>query len=342
MPTIYDVARSASVSITTVSHVLNDTRFVSEETRVRVLAAVERLGYRPSSLARALVRQHTQTLALIVPDNVNQFFAEMARGIENYGFAAGYNVILCNSGGDTSKELAYLDMLISKWVDGVIYMTADMHREHLQPLLDRRVPLVTFDRDYEGIDAILLDNRHGGYLATQHLLSLGHRRIGCISGPDIGTRSADRAQGYQQALSDQGIAPSPELLLIGDWSYRGGWMAASNLLALPDPPTAIFACNDVMAIGAISYLHGSGRRVPEDVSVVGFDNIALSEFAAPPLTTVVTPIEGIGQQLCQMLLDRINGQLPPQAQQVTIRGELLIRDSTAPVSQTPSPGRGLT
>lgn len=330
MATIYDVAAKAGVSITTVSHVLNSTRFVSDDTKARVLQAVEQLNYRPSSLARALVRQETQTIALIVPDNMNPFFAELARGIENFGFAAGYNVLLCNSDHNISKELAYLDMLISKRVDGVIYMTADTHVEQLQPLLHSKVPLVTFDRDYPGIDAIMLDNFGGGYAAGRYLLDLGHRHIGCVGGPDTGTRSADRVRGVQQAMTQAGLPCEPEYAFIGDWSFQSGLEAARHFLSLPVPPTAIFACNDVMAIGALSYLQRAGMRVPEDVSVMGFDNITLAGFSSPPLTTIAIPILEFGQQLCQMLLDRINGQLPAVAQRIVICGELLARMSTAP------------
>src|SRR5919199_3705050 len=179
MATIYDVARVAGVSTSTVSHVLNGTRYVSVETEHRVRQAMQELRYRPNSLARGLVRQETRTLALIVPDNVNPFFAELARGIEDQGFEAGYNVILCNSDRSTSKELAYLDMLISKRVDGIIYMTMSTHIDQLQVLLDNKIPLVTFDREYEGIDAVLLDNVQGGYDATHHLIELGHRHIAC-------------------------------------------------------------------------------------------------------------------------------------------------------------------
>ncbi len=330
MASIYDVAQLAGVSISTVSHVLNDTRFVSDETKARVLQAIEQLNYRPSSLARALVRQETQTIALIVPDNVNPFFAELARGTEDCGFEAGYNVILCNSDRSLEKERAYLDMLISKRVDGLIYMTVDIHTEQLRPLLEHNIQTVVFDREYEGFDALLLDNFQGGYDATRHLTELGHRRIACISGPDLRTRSQGRVVGYEQALSDAGLSPDPELVLVGDWTYQGGQEIAYRMFQLSSPPTAIFACNDAMAIGVISFLHERGLRVPEDVSVVGFDNVSLSAFSSPPLTTLATPILEVGQCICEMLLDRINGQLPPEPQRITIRAELLIRGSTAP------------
>ncbi len=330
MATIYDVARAAGVSTTTVSHVLNGTRHVSDETQARVRQAVEELRFRPNSLARSLVRQETRTLALIVPDNVNPFFAELARRIEDHGFSAGYNVILCNSDRNPTKEQAYLDMLISKRVDGIIVMTMSSDLEKLQPLLDTRIPVVMFEREYEQIDAVLLDNVAGGYDATRHLLDLGHRRIGCIGGPDAQTRSHERVRGYEKALAEAGIRTDLDLIQAGDWTYTGGQGAARALLQLPSPPTAIFACNDLMAIGTMSAVWERNLRVPEDVSVVGLDNIALSAFFHPPLTTVATPKLEVGQRLCQLLLDRISGELPPAPQRVTVRGELLVRGSTAP------------
>ncbi len=330
MTTIYDVAQAAGVSISTVSHVLNGTRFVSEATKARVLQAVEQLGYRPSSLARALVRQVTHTVGLIVPDNVNPFFAEVARGIEDCGLAAGYSVILCNSDRSLSKEEIYLDMLISKRVDGLVYMTVQTRGEMLQPLKDHNIHAVVFDREYEGFDALLLDNLGGGYDAARHLLSLGHRRIACITGPDGPTRSQDRVTGYQRALEEAGIVPDPELVVAGDWTFESGRRAARHLLHLDDPPTAIFACNDAMAVGVLSYLCSRGIRVPEELSVMGYDNIALSAYTCPPLTTMATPIREVGQCLCELLLGRIAGQLPPEPQRVVIRSELLVRGSTGP------------
>ena len=331
MATIYDVAKAAGVSIATVSHVLNDTRFVSEETRTKVLAAIQQLNYRPNSLARAMVRQETRTIGLIVPDNTNPFFAEMARGIENHGFAAGYSVLLCNSDRSAAKELAYLDMLISKRVDGVIYMTSDTVKEHLQPLQEQHIPVVTFDRQYDNTDTILLDNFQGGYDATEHLIGLGHTRIACISGPDSGTRSNDRVLGYQAALTDAGLPVDPTLILPSDWTFQSGHEQAQTLLDMAAPPTAIFACNDTIAIGAIAAVLECGLTVPGDLSIVGYDNITLSAFSVPPLTTMATPMLSIGQRLCQLLLDRINGQLPPPPQVFSAGSQLLLRASTAPM-----------
>jgi DNA-binding LacI/PurR family transcriptional regulator len=338
MANIYDVARMAGVSISTVSHVLNHTRFVSDETRQRVLDAIEELNYRPSSVARALVRQATQTVAFIVPDNTNPFFAEMARGIEDFMFTRGYSVILCDANRQVEKEHAYIDMLISKRVDGVVCCSTEIYScpqstpplpDYLDPLRQEGIPLVIFEREYEGIDAVLLDNFRGGYETTRHLIELGHRRIGCITGPHPLCRSRRRQVGYQQALADAGLLVDESLIAAGDWTYSSGHQGAQALFERPDPPTAIVACNDAMAIGALTYFHKAQVAVPGQVSVTGFDNIILSAFTWPPITTWVTPIEEVGQKMCEMLLQRINGELPPVPQRLTVSGQLLVRESTA-------------
>lgn len=332
MTTIYDVARQAGVSTTTVSHVLNSTRHVNEETRTRVLAAVGQLNYRPSSVARAMVRQETKTIALIVPDNLHPFFSELAYSVEAYAFAAGYNVILCQSERNPAKEQAYLDMLVSKRVDGVLHMTTDHQDPHLEPLLAHDIPVATFDRDYVDqevrIDCVTIENERGGYLATKHLVDLGHRRLACIWVP--GGKSYLRLHGFQQAVAEAGLAVDPALLVQGDWSLESGWQAAEQLIRHADPPTAIFASNDMMAIGALACLHEHGFRVPQQISVVGFDDIVLSRYAAPLLTTYATPMIEVGERLCQLLFDRIDEKLPPERQQVLVYGELKIRKSTAP------------
>jgi LacI family transcriptional regulator len=332
MPNIYDVARMAGVSTTTVSHVLNATRHVNEDTRNRVLAAVEQLRFQPSSVARAMVRQETKTIALIVPDNLHPFFSELAYSIEAYAFAAGYNVILCQSERNPAKENAYLDMLVSKRVDGVLHMTTDHLDPHLEPLLAHNIPVATFDRDYADsglrIDCVTIENEHGGYLATKHLVDLGHRRLACIWVP--GGKSYLRLHGFQRALQEASLAVDPALLLQGDWSLDSGWRAAEQLLAQADPPTAIFASNDLMAIGAMACLHEHGCRVPQQISVVGYDDISLARYSSPLLTTYATPINEVGARLCQLLFDRIDEKLPAERQQVFVHGELKIRKSAAP------------
>jgi len=333
MANIYDVAHAAGVSISTVSHVLNGTRFVSPDTRAKVLAAIEELNYRPSSLARAMVRQETRTIGLIVPDIVNPFYADLGRGVENYGYAAGYSVLLCNSDRKAEKETAYLDMLISKRVDGVIYATSDRAEERLAPLRAHGVPVVTFDRDYAGISAIMLDNYSGGQAAARHLIDLNHRRIACITGPESPSLSSDRVRGYRAALEAAGLPEDHSLIRNGDYTLASGHAAAHALMELPDPPTAIFACNDAMAIGAMAALRELDICVPGQVSIVGYDNITASAYTCPPLTTLATPIRELGEQMCQLLLDSIDRPQQEEARRLVMHSELIVRQSTAPPPQ---------
>jgi LacI family transcriptional regulator len=332
MANIYDVARLAGVSTTTVSHVLNGTRHVNDGTKARVLSVVEKLNYQPSSVARAMVRQETKTIALIVPDNLHPFFSELAYSVEAYAFAAGYNVMLCQSERNPQKERAYLDMLVAKRVDGVLHMTTDHQDPRLEPLLAHDIPVATFDREYSDtdlpIDCVRIENERGAYVATDHLVALGHSRFACIWVP--GGKSHARLTGFEKALNDSGRQVYSSLLCQGDWSLESGWQAAEQLLQAAEPPTAIFASNDNMAIGAMACIHAHGLRVPDDVSVVGFDDITLARFSSPQLTTYATPINAVGERLCQLLFDRIDGLLPAARQYILVEGGLKIRNSTAP------------
>jgi LacI family transcriptional regulator len=210
----------------------------------------------------------------------------------------------------------------------------------LEPLPAHDIPVATFDRDYSDsdlrIDCVHIDNELGGYTATQHLLALGHRRLACVWVP--GGRSFGRLTGFERALREAGIAVDPALLCQGDWSLESGWQAAEQLMQVPIPPTAIFACNDNMAIGVLAGLHDAGYAVPQDVSVVGFDDISLARFSSPLLTTFATPINEVGERLCRLLFDRIDGLLPAERQQEFVQGELKVRKSTAPPAPAPRTG----
>jgi len=327
-----DVAERAGVSITTVSHVINETRPVSDELRQRVLAAMQELGYQPNLLARGLRRGETRTIGMIVPDSANPFFAELARGIEDTVFEQGYNVILCNSDGDLDKELLYANVLAEKRVDGILFVAAGVSTEHIQTLQEQRMPVVVVDREVPDafVDSVLTDNARGGWLATRHLLDLGHRRIGCIAGPSDVTPSAERITGYRQALDEGGVLVDEALILKGDFQYESGYQAARQLLSIDDSLTAIFACNDLMAIGAISAAVEVGQQVPADLSVVGFDDVRLASFANPALTTVAQPKYEMGVVAATMLLERMHDLgIPPRRR--VLDTKLLIRQSTAPV-----------
>jgi len=329
--TIHEVAERAGVSVTTVSHVINETRPVSDDLRRRVLAAMGELGYQPNALARSLRRKETHTIGMIVPDSANPFFAEVARGIEDVSFEQGYSVILCNSDGDLATELLYVNVLTEKQVDGILFVAAGVSTEHIRTLQARRMPLVVVDRDIPSVavDSVLTDNASGGWLAVRHLVELGHRRIGCIAGPSDLTPSAERVTGYRRALRERDIPVDETLTVKGDFQYESGYQAAHQLLVMDDPPTAIFACNDLMAVGAIRAALELGRQVPASLSVVGFDDVRLASFTNPPLTTIVQPKFEMGTLAATMLLERIRDRDMPPCRRL-LDTSLIIRQSTAP------------
>ena len=332
MATIHDVARTAEVSATTVSHVLNDSRHVSDDLRARVLSAIETLGYTPNRLAAGLRRKQTSTIGLVVPDNTNPFFAAVARAIEDASFEQGFSVILCNSDGDAAKEKFYINVLLEQRVDGTVLVAANSSADLLAPLLDSGMPLVLIDRDLPNattmVDKVLSDNLGGGLQAVQHLLALGHRRIACVTGPSHVSPSANRVTGYRQALTDAGIALDEDLIVRGHFDFVSGFAATQRLLDLTAPPTAIFACNDLMAVGALSALVERGRRVPDDISLVGFDDIPLASYTNPRLTTVAQDQRALGAVATELLLARVKDR-QRLAQVHICPTSLVLRASTA-------------
>jgi len=335
MPTIRDVAAEAGVSKSTVSHVVNGTRFVEPATAGRVRVAIDALGYHPNSLARSLRRRVTHTIGLLVPDNANPYFAEVARAIEDEGFAEGYSVVLCNSDLSPEKQAAYIDVLLAKRVDGLIIVSAGLipsadRPNPIRPILDAGVPCVIIDSDLEGtpVDQVLVDNEQGGWLAGRHLADLGHRRIACLVGPNDLTPSAGRIAGLRRALADAGVVLAPDAIVSGNGRSDGGEAAVRELLARGVAFTALFAFNDLMAIGALGALGRAGCRVPEDVSVVGFDDVPLAAAVYPALTTVAQPVAELGRRSVRLLLDRMAERSSPFAR-VILPTTLVERESSA-------------
>lgn len=307
MPTIREVASRAGVSPTTVSHVINNTRFVSADARQRVLDAMAELNYRPNVLARSLRRGETRTLGLILPDSANPFFAEIARAIEDAAFSTGYSVILGNSENELTKEQVYVDVLVNKQVDGLIFVATGDHSPSLEQLVGDGLPVVVVDRrlsDLE-VDTVLTDNLQGGLTATRHLIGLGHRQIACITGPSNLTPSAERVIGYRRALEEQQLPVDENLIRKGDFNPHSGYCAASELLNCRPRLSAIFVCNDMMAIGALRALSEAGLRVPQDCSLVGYDDIELASYITPPLTTVRQDKAALAEAAVQLLLERV-------------------------------------
>ncbi|MCP4165807.1 MAG: LacI family transcriptional regulator [Chloroflexi bacterium] len=331
MITMRDVAEHAGVSVATVSHVINDTRPVSDHLRMRVQGSMNQLGYQPNRLARSLRRGKTHTIGMIVADSANPFFAEVARGVEDTTFGHNHSLILCNSDGDLDKELFYVNRLAEKQVDGILFVAAGVSGEHILALQRRFLPVVVIDRDLPdvAVDSVFTDNRRGGYLVTQHLLALGHRRIACVTGPSDVTPSADRVAGYRRALQDAGIDVDERLVIRGDFDYESGYGAVEQFLKSKPGPSALFACNDLMAMGAISAATKMGLHVPADLSIVGYDDVRLASFTVPPLTTIEQPKHEIGVLAATLLFQRIQQpDLPPRRR--LLETSLKIRQSTAP------------
>jgi len=333
LATINDVAKKAGVSITTVSHVINDTRFVSQELRNKVNQAIIDVGYFPNQLARGLRSGVTATVGLMIPDNSNPYFAEVAKIIETVGFENGYSVILCNSSGDLKKEAAYIDTLLSHQIDGIILISVNSALESLQKIKARNIPFVVVDRDislYEG-DTVLVNNEMGGYHATKYLLDLGHRKIACIEGSSNVNPSSDRAKGYIRALQLEGIPVRQDYIAIGDFDYQSGEQCFEKLWSLEEKPTAIFACNDMMAIGALKKAKTMGVHIPEDVSLIGFDNIAFTSAVSPALTTISQPIEELSKKAISILINKIQNRGDfHENKRIILNTDLVIRESCLP------------
>ena len=327
-----DVAEKAGVSITSVSHFINNTRPISDSLKEQIELAMTDLDFQPNALARSLRLKQTKSVGIIVPDSANPFFANVTRSIEKALFANHYNVILGNSDGDLDRALLYLKVMTERQVDGLIFIDVGASGDVLNAALrSLNIPVILIDRIVPGVevDYVTVTNIRGGFDATQHLISLGHRRIACLTGPRGLTASMDRVAGYRQALSEADLPLDENLIYTGDFQFESGYDGARQLLNLSPRPTAIFACNDLMAVGVMRAAAELGIVVPSELSVVGFDDIPLAKFSAPALTTIAQPTEQIGILTANRFLKRMQNQDLPPEQQI-LETELLIRQTTAP------------
>jgi len=333
MATIKDVALRAGVSVTTVSHVVNDTRHVSAKGRERVEQAIRELGYVPNAMARSLKSNTTSTLGMLIPNSSNPYFAEIVRIVEDRCFGAGYTLVLCNTDDEPRRQSVYLQVLAERRIDGLIVVSTGAGDDDslVTQLHGLRIPTVLVDREIADPACDLVETAHmqGGLLAVRHLLSLGHKRIACIGGPVGVMPSEQRIEGWRMALAEAGAAPNADALLWrGGFTSQGGYEAMHAILRTEHAPSAVFVCNDLMAIGALRAAHESGVHVPDDLSIVGFDDIELSAYTSPPLTTVAQPKERIGALAVDMLLERVGGKRR-DTRKVVLQPELRVRASTA-------------
>jgi len=330
MATMNDVARQANVSIATVSHVINGTRFVSAERVERVHVAMRELGYTPDATARSLRVGRTDTIGLVVPDNSNPFFAALARWIEEAGFESGYTTILANSNERPDREHRYVSTLVSKRVDGLILSPSrGDHSTLTRLLLSANIPVVVVDRDaaLPNADVVLYDNEGGSEEATRYLLELGHTRIGCVAGPADASSATERVRGFRNAIAEAGLPAQP--VVEADFHFSGGREATARLLERGADFTALFAANDLMAAGAVRELHSRGISVPGDVSVIGFDDAPLAEMISPALTTMRQPLQEMAQAAVSLLLSRLTDADSGQPTRRVLPTTLVIRESTA-------------
>jgi LacI family transcriptional regulator len=330
MPTMHDVARAAGVSIATVSATINQTTYVSPALQARVRKAIAEVGYHPDAIARSLKTRTTKTLGLIISDISNPFFTSLIRGIEDVANAQGYSLILCNTDERLEKERAYVQLLRSRRVDGVIMAPVGGAEDYVEFDVAVGAPIVFIDRRVPArADVVVTDNVQGARDVVRYLLGLGHRRIGVVTGlPKIST-SEERLAGCRSAFAEAGLQPDATLLKVGYSRLEGGHQSALELLAMANRPTAIFATNNLMTIGLMRAIAERGLRCPEDISVACFDDFEWASVFHPRLTTVAQPTYEMGSQAAEFLLTRLNGHSAAPPQTCVLSPTLVIRDSCA-------------
>lgn len=327
--TIRDVAEHAQVSVATVSAVLNKNKYVSPALAERVKHSAAALDYRPNNLARSLKKQRTHALGLILSDITNPFFTTLVRAVEDTARQHGYTLLLGNTDEESAKEETYIELLRARHIDGLILVASAGDHAYVPDLIRQGLPLICVDRSltHLGADSVLTDNIAGAYQAVGHLLDLGHTRIGLIAGIPKITSTDQRLVGYEQALEERGIPSDPALIRRSTSTIAGGERDAALLLALPDPPTALFATNNQMTIGALRAIQARGLRCPEDIALVGFDDFEWADVFRPRLTTVRQPVYELGRTVTRLLVRRIEGQRTNPGQEIILPPTLIVRES---------------
>ena len=331
MATIKDVAKMAGVSTTTVSHVINKTRFVAKETEEAVMQAIKSLKYSPSAVARSLKVNTTKSIGMIVTTSESPYFAEIIHAVEDHCYRQGYSLFLCNTQNDPEKIKNHVEMLTKKRVDGLLVMCSEYTQHSLDVLSSfSSVPMVVMDWGPNTDTDIIEDNSFtGGYLATKHLIDCGHKEIGLIAGELDKTTARTRYEGFVKAMNEVNLPIHENWIMEGFFEPEDGYECMNKILAQDSLPTAVFCCNDVMALGAISAITEKGLRVPDDISIIGYDNIHSSRFYAPPLTTIHQSKSRLGAQAVNLLFERIANKDNDnhEKHRIAIHPELVIRKS---------------
>ena len=327
--TIREVAREAGVSVATVSRAIRNEGSIRPETRRKVLEAVRKLNYHVDMGARSIVKKQTKSIGLCICNICNPFYPPLVRGVENTINKFGYSLILCNTDEDPRKEEAYLKVMLEKRVDGLIIAPTWRTCAYLREFERRNVPIVVVDRKAEDIssDTVCVDNVHGAFMAVEHLIKLGHKRIGMIVGPKMISTTQERVQGYLEALRKYNLEEDESLMVDGGSAIEGGVKAMEDLLKSKSPPTAVFCYNNVVTLGALISLKKLNKKIPKDIAIVGFDEVDWAEAADPPLTVVSQPTYAIGTTAGQLVMQRLLNEGPKNKQKIILKTELVTRKS---------------
>jgi LacI family transcriptional regulator len=338
----WDIAREANVSQSTVSRVINNNPRISEATRKRVKKAMDRLGYSPNAAARTLITGRSNLIGLVVSNITNPFYPEVIEAIVATAAEHDYNVVLCNTQESQKLQTAYLELLIEHQVDGAILTSSLLDSEGLlaQAGIDR-IPLVMVNRTVDGlrVDSVHLDNVAAGRLVAKHLVDLGHRAIAFVGGVEATSTDCARLTGFRSELDALGVALPDEYVVHQEFTRSSGYELTQRLLALPNRPTALFCADDLIALGAMDALLDSGLRVPEDISVIGVDDVQAASLRQVALTTVRQPTAEMGRRAVQLLLERIRGRPDAEPIDIVLRPRLIVRRTSGPVSRSQSASR---
>lgn len=328
MITIQDVANAAGVSVATVSRVLNNHPSVSSKTREKVQKVIRELNYQPNLLGRSLRRSETKMILVLLQNISNPFYSKVVKGIEDIGYKNGYHIMLCNTDSDPAKEHVYLKLLKNRLVDGAVFLAPVLTDQELTNIGENYCVVQCCEyKEHAQVPSVSIDNVAAAYKATYHLISLGHKRIGFINGNSGLISESLREEGYKKALCDSGIEFDPHLVRYDSYGYRGGLRATKEFLSMEDPPTAIFAVSDIIAIGAIKEAKESGLRVPKDLAVVGFDDTGIAAMYDPALTTISQPRYDLGRVTMEILMERIrNNNIDHK--RIFLEHNLVVREST--------------
>ncbi len=335
--TLSDIAQKTGFSVSTVSRVLHDNsnRYkIREETKEQIRRVAQELGYTPNKIARGLRLNQTHQLGIIVADLANPFFATMVKSITKEARKSGYSIVVCDSDENTHLEQESLNTLLENRVDGLLIAAVGLERAHLERFAGGSTPIVLLDRLYENmaIDAVSVDNEKGAYAATQHLIERGHTRIAVLQGLPGTYANTGRLNGYRQALLDAGIAVRPEYIVGDDFGTLNGAVGMKQLLHLPEPPTAVFAAGDLIALGALDAMREARKTIPRDMSLIQFDDPSFTQHLYPALSAVEQPIEQMGEMGVKLLLRRLR-EPSSGPRTVLLEPRLNVRESVAPPAQ---------